>query len=70
MIHRKTRLKRNSNQKNVSMEKLAGLEIAVLISIQNLIKNIGLKILENLEEVEENQNQKEKKDGQKEVSDY
>ena len=51
------------------MEKLAGLEIAVLIIILNLIKNFGLKIQENSEEVEENQHLKEKKDGLKVVSD-
>jgi len=43
------------------MEKLVGLEIVASINTQNLIKNSGLKIQENLEEVEEKQNQKEKK---------
>ena len=49
------------------MENLAGLEIVALINILLLISNFGSIILRKAEE--EGKNQKEKRDGHREVSD-
>jgi len=49
------------------LENLAGLEIVALINILLLISNFGSIILRKAEE--EGKNQKEKRDGHREVSD-